>query len=188
MNKKGFTLAEVVITLGIIGVVTAITAPSLTQLMPDKNKAKVLKCYKVITETTTNLIDDPGFYASLSGCRGLGCTSKPFRPIKNEDMSLYTGAMKYPRLLCQMLYNDGCSVGSNQVSFSTPDGINWVVTSGNKITIDVNGSESPNCSYNASSCKKPDRYIFNVSNLGYVTGGDTKTTEFLSDPFKIQKN
>ena len=33
MKKSGFTLAEVLITLGIIGVVAALTAPALVSLM-----------------------------------------------------------------------------------------------------------------------------------------------------------
>lgn len=39
MKKFGFTLAEVLITLGIIGVIAALTLPSLIQ----KNRLKNLK-------------------------------------------------------------------------------------------------------------------------------------------------
>ena len=56
MNKKGFTLAEVLIALAIIGVTAAITAPMLSSLMPDKHKAMVLKYYKTITDINKDLL------------------------------------------------------------------------------------------------------------------------------------
>jgi len=52
MKKNAFTLAEIVVTLGIIGIVTAMTAPSLMNLMPDKSKVEVLKVYKLINDAT----------------------------------------------------------------------------------------------------------------------------------------
>lgn len=42
-KSKGFTLAEVLITLGIIGVVAAITIPTLMQNSQDKEKITALK-------------------------------------------------------------------------------------------------------------------------------------------------
>ena len=41
MKKSGFTLAEVLITLGIIGVVAALTAPAL--VMSSRNEANAAK-------------------------------------------------------------------------------------------------------------------------------------------------
>lgn len=43
MKKSGFTLAEVLITLGIIGFIAAITLPSLTTATTDKQSASALK-------------------------------------------------------------------------------------------------------------------------------------------------
>lgn len=49
--KKGFTLAEVLITLGIIGVVAAITIPGLiTNYKAHKMRARFLKTYSVIQQ------------------------------------------------------------------------------------------------------------------------------------------
>ena len=48
--KKGFTLAELLITMGIIGVIAAILAPAIGNLMPDSNKGKVLKVYNALTK------------------------------------------------------------------------------------------------------------------------------------------
>lgn len=49
--KKGFTLAEVLITLGIIGVVAAITIPGLiTNYKANKMRSQFLKTYSVIQQ------------------------------------------------------------------------------------------------------------------------------------------
>ena len=81
MIKKGFTLAEVVVTLGVVGVVTAITAPSLINLMPDKNKVQVLKVYKLINDANIEFLNDPGFYTSNGTCLGFDCEEPPLRPL-----------------------------------------------------------------------------------------------------------
>ena len=67
MKKFGFTLAEVIVTLGIIGLLAAITAPLLGSLTPDQNKIKVLKAYKIL--------GNPGGYLYYSAMR------KVFNPI-----------------------------------------------------------------------------------------------------------
>jgi len=61
--KKGFTLAEVLITLGIIGVVAAITIPTLTtRAYKNQTATKVHKFYSVMNQTIRASIaenDDP---------------------------------------------------------------------------------------------------------------------------------
>ena len=51
MNKKGFTLAEVLITLGIIGVVAAMTLPTLIQnYRKHEVETKLAKVYSVVNQ------------------------------------------------------------------------------------------------------------------------------------------
>ena len=61
MCKKAFTLAEILITLGIIGVVAAMTLPVLIQ----KYKAKVIltqlkKSYAEIQNVSNSILNDYG--------------------------------------------------------------------------------------------------------------------------------
>lgn len=50
--KKGFTLAEVLITLGIIGIIAAMTLPALVQKQNDiATVSKLKKYYSVLSQT-----------------------------------------------------------------------------------------------------------------------------------------
>ena len=61
MKKKAFTLAETLITLGIIGVVAAITIPGLLQRAEEKVVVnKVLQVYSILTNTYNALLDEYG--------------------------------------------------------------------------------------------------------------------------------
>lgn len=77
--KKGFTLAEVLITLGIIGVVAAITMPTLIQNYQKQvlvNQFK--KTYATLSEGMKRLVAD-------EGCTNLECTS-----LCNSNSSAFT--------------------------------------------------------------------------------------------------
>ena len=60
-NKNGFTLAEVLITLVIIGVIAAMTIPTL---MNNTNKqeyvSKLKKAYSTMAQATNKIIADEG--------------------------------------------------------------------------------------------------------------------------------
>ena len=61
-NKHGFTLAEVLITIGIIGVVAAITIPSLISAYQKRSTESRLKqAYSVLTNALKMSTTDPDF-------------------------------------------------------------------------------------------------------------------------------
>ena len=62
MNKQGFTLAEVLVALGIVGVCAALIAPAIVNIMPDKNKVKVIQYHAAITNATVELLNDDAIY------------------------------------------------------------------------------------------------------------------------------
>lgn len=70
-NKKGFTLAEVLITLGIIGIVAALTIPSLmANYQKTQYVAGLKKAYAEITEALRLMANDHGCADNLE-CVGL---------------------------------------------------------------------------------------------------------------------
>lgn len=61
LKKAAFTLAEVLITLGIIGVVAAITMPSLIQNYQEKaTVTKLKKCYSLVSQAYVSILNDEG--------------------------------------------------------------------------------------------------------------------------------
>ena len=85
MKKLGFTLAEVLVTLGIIGVVSAMTIPALTQNWQKKSYVTQLhKVYNVFQQAFTSMmteanalnIAEAGFYNRSS--EGAGTSEKEF--------------------------------------------------------------------------------------------------------------
>ena len=67
-RKVAFTLAEVLITLGIIGVVVAMTLPTLIQSQQEKEKVvRLKKAYSVINSAIQRAINEDGPISSWSG-------------------------------------------------------------------------------------------------------------------------
>lgn len=61
MNKKGFTLAEILITLGIIGVVAALTIPIMVQnITEEKYKTAAKKTYSTLYQASVQAKEDNG--------------------------------------------------------------------------------------------------------------------------------
>ena len=61
VKKRAFTLAEVLITLGIIGVVAAISIPSLITKINNKGYAEqLIKTYSILQNVTNKIIEEEG--------------------------------------------------------------------------------------------------------------------------------
>ncbi len=186
MKKFGFTLSEILVALGIIGVVSAITVPMLGNLIPDQDKIKVLKCYKTIVDITNEIINDPSLYwtpnsaeAQASGvsvdCTGLECTQKP--NIEAFNSNDYEGKDKFPNLFFGYL---------DHSDYQTKDNIFWQneIEENREyyiVTVDLNGEENgPNAVFSSTE-KKPDRFIFRVNFDGRVMGFDPLTKAYLKN-------
>ena len=84
-RKKAFTLAEVLITLGIIGVVAAISIPTLMQNANEKDTvAKVQKAYNVMSNAYKLAIAE---YGTIDKWGVIGETAPTFSDRHNEDIS-----------------------------------------------------------------------------------------------------
>ena len=192
MKKFGFTLAEVIVTLGIIGLLAAITAPLLGSLTPDQNKIKVLKAYKILSDVTIEILNDPSLYLKNSEGERLNYTEQPTH-LDYLD-SKYKGDNKFSYILASKLeLNAEPSASGNDVTFTTIDGINWVTSpvteSGVNITIDLDepesGEDKTYDEFTEGSKPKPDRFSFEVDLRGNVRGGDSLTKAYLANPNKL---
>jgi len=193
MKKKGFTLAEILIALAIVGSIAAISIPMIHKISPDKDKAIVLKVFKTVNEINNELINNPTNYRFNDGstnCREnngiLNCTQAPL----DGHNSNATGDTKYPRLLAEYLnLSDNISVGAT-TSFTTSDGVDWqlqINKNGNVIerydlTINTNNPQRDNCVYNHTTCKNPRRFTFQIDNNAIITGSDALTRAYIENP------
>lgn len=193
MKRKGFTLAEVLITLGIIGVVAAVAIPVLmSNIQNFEFKTAMKKNYSILSEAYLMIVNDNGgsFY---TGCDSYDhtCLKNLFKSklhyIKECDAGAALGmcgaaresvktlnhaddgsTWAYADVLSGLILKDGSSVlFYNEVSncsvYSAATGYHLC----GWFTIDVNGLKSPNT-------WGKDLYHFWITTTGVVPV-DTKT-------------
>jgi len=134
MKKAAFTLAEVLITLGIIGVVAALTIPSLIANYKDKETiVKLKKVYSVLSQAYQRAVFDNGAPDS-------------WNLVAAGDSQ---GAQNLANTLNQYL-NVGKNCGPNDGCYVTqgPDYAKTLLTDGIPLLIYV---RNPNCAANYGS-------------------------------------
>lgn len=197
MKENGFTLTEVLVTMGIIGIVAAMTFPAVTRIMPDKDKGMVLKAFKTINEVNNDILTNPSLYmyeSSPAGCSShiLRCTARPVDGKHNS--SDFDGDSKYPYLFAESLtLSDNIVSTASNYTFTTIDGIQWNIhlvdnTDINKayysIVINTRNPMRQNCTYNSTSCQNPRQFAFRVNMRGIVSADDSDylTQAYLRNP------
>ncbi|MDD3238110.1 MAG: type II secretion system protein [Candidatus Gastranaerophilales bacterium] len=155
--KKAFTLAEVLITLVIIGVIAALTIPALLQnTQQQEYKTAALKALSTISNATSMAYAKDGVtFDDLMDMTPDERTSEleSMMQVSDRDVSLEFDASK--------------AQGSSDYSlegFSTTDGMLWGIST-QGIWVDVNGSKGPNIAANSQDepqdviFMKPERYV-----------------------------
>lgn len=161
-NKKvAFTLAEVLITLGIIGVVAAMTMPTLINNMNNRQYISGLKkTYSLLTQITTRIIEENGSLKNLCNSNDNNCIrdiyKQHLRYVKECDKGSVADkcfSSDWKRLngydvwglddYSALVLNDGTSV---MFLYNAPecDSPNGTLTICGDIVIDVNGLKGPN--------------------------------------------
>ncbi len=211
MNKNGFTLSEVLITLGIVGVIAAITVPSFIGNRPSENKLKLLKAHSALTSIIADLIDDETLYYvtdPANPCIGLQCNGGDINPVQGARIPGVTNGVnaneKLARIVAsRMSKRGGINCNNNTCTFTTTDGTVWTFaplngTNVSQITIDVNekanDTDNHNTAYsNLTAAQRtaanfvPDRFIFNVDRNGGVTTNDDFARDILNNPSNLSR-
>lgn len=93
-NRKGFTLAEVLITLSIIGVVAALTIPAITaSTNQSRAKTSIKKAVSVLNQALTISIAQDGMSAnSTNSTAGLRTIFQNYLSILSNDANSVTTA------------------------------------------------------------------------------------------------
>lgn len=210
MFKKGFTLQELLITLGIIGIVAAITGPAIVGLAPDKSKTMYMKAYNTLLNETNDIMDDPSLFwpigynqDGIAEETGLYSSVRPQVAPYNDDEHCQ-GTTKFPAILSHRLNLAGePEYGDDSVTFTTIDGIVWTfniveveidtaefpddITAQSlgyeiTLTIDVDGDDKGvNHSFDAEHMQA-DQFVFIIDNNGGVHAADALGMVYLQNP------
>lgn len=148
-KNTAFTLAEVLITLSIIGVVAAMTIPTLITNYRESVWATTLKktystattvCERMLAEENTSRFHETKFAAEMNKTSPNANTVKS---ILNQYFKIKDGTLEsnHP-LLSKPVYTFTTPEGSKLSIGSGCLGLNCI--SGMNIAVDVNGSDAPN--------------------------------------------
>lgn len=163
MKKNGFTLAEVLITLGIIGVISALTLPALlndtqgAQVGPKLGKAVAMfeqANQALLTENNIDSLSDGGFYTTPGDPAGISDYA--------EELSNYLKISRF-RSTYEIEPDDanfGHAAYNDGASWLSKDGVLYIFSCWGRrrenfndspqktmigyVVIDINGSSRPN--------------------------------------------
>ena len=210
MKKLGYTLAELLITLGIIGGISALIIPAIVSSMPDENKTMYLKTYDTLSETIQALASNSQIYPVCDENNNINCVEHPLlnshlplvSPLKDD--ARYSNKVKLCNLLAlgfgvstgntacsTSAYNYADSTFRNSLSFTTTNGMQWRVmqqeydVSNNRANFqtDIYVDINGNKGDNcmySNNCKKPDRFKFMVAANGEVVPADPMGRRYIA--------
>ncbi len=192
MNRRGFSLAELLVSLGIMSVIAALLLPIMTNLRPDKNKTLYLKTYNALASTIKGLAASNEIFPA---CQGDFCFQR--NPLYNSSSGVNDAYPEGNSKLCELLAeqfnasNNTCSdvyqaFNGDNFHFSTQDGEQFFVSTfrtepaieNNQVSyqtdiyFDINGDKLPNKLYGEDGCENPDRFKLIVASDGRINIAD----------------
>ena len=207
MKKFGYTLAEILIAITIIGVMTAVTLPLINNTKPDKTKVMYLKTYDSLVEILNNVTYNSQIFAvstesggktyDISKCPLFDTVARTIDGNNGEILATQDGNDKLCSVVAESFgveYNEECSFNGNfdgmgENSFINDYGIQFkfIVAAINvaqgiyytEIYVDVDGDKGNNCIYDSVTCQRPDRFSFWVSPTGHLIPADEMGQAYL---------
>lgn len=208
MNKKfGFTLAELLIVLGITGVIAALLIGATKTLMPDKTKVMYLKAYDALARDIKDLGSNSTLYPAVYEFNGSRLdtskipfvnNSQPLKPPFSSD-ARYSGDNKLCNVLAYTMHAEGnanCAATAYPAtpSYTTRNGMRWWIVPQRynidvdnhtasyqtDIYVDVNSAkDSPNCMYGDNGCRNPDIFKFLLAADGTLVPADPQGQNYI---------
>lgn len=175
--NKAFTLTELLVALGVIGILCAILLPVIFNLLPNQNTIMAKRAYYLVQTVIADMINDEACYPDLTSATtgkrigfddGFGYTNcRLWGGEENTGTITAEGNAnsKFLTLFTDKIDLDGntSGAGTGTVKFSTKDGMNWAMTNGGygtknsknakaTLVVDVNGDKGePNCGESTSA-------------------------------------
>ena len=194
LKKAAFTLAEVLITLGIIGVVAAMTMPSLIQNYQEKaTVTKLKKCYSLVSQAYVSILNDEGGSDTLQAGDDLEMMEKFGKYLKYQKTC---GRNKgcFPNVTYKSVTGNGYSKWEDD----TTDRSRAILTDGTLIMFNLNALRNNSDNFYAqiyvdiNGFKGPnqlgrDFFYFYISTEKIVPGG-AKVLETIFPDQKFYEN
>ncbi|MBE7710596.1 MAG: type II secretion system protein [Cyanobacteria bacterium SIG31] len=212
--KKGYTLAEVLVALGIVSVIAALTLPLINKYKPDTNKVMYLKAYDSLVEVTQKIVESSNLYnlaLEFGNDRTYNLQKYPLLETETNKVidgtDLGNGPKAFTRVLCST-FNKAASCkditdtftiknGSTitvKPSLDTTSGILSASTSTDStaqifytITLDIDGDEGANIVNNGATDTVPDRFLFMVTANGKVIPTDSYGQAYVASRSNLKK-
>ena len=210
MKRFAYTLSEVLVTLTIIGVTAAMITPAITNIMPDKKKAIVLKKYVEIQNATQQALNDSRYYRQdeenpENKCIGLACTTRADASVipEGEEPINWEEDNKYQFVMQNLLGGTFERYAAPNLFFRTDDGVLYQVsrtvvnaqpnnnggsttTASTRISITLSNDyyDGEPAAFSADN-QNPRTFRFSVDTYGNVTGNDPLTRAYLMNPNKL---
>lgn len=205
--KKGFTLAETLVTLSIVAVVAAIGIPAIHSLRPNQEMLMLKKVYYLTGRTVNELINDEDFYPDDETENKSGFSHVHTIPEARYHGHEYSGDTKFCGLFAARMNlrgADHCEDGITLADtfpagsapgtghFTTADYVVWFLPINDfdrdgaddtrqSIYVDVNGDKPDNCFETDSNCNKPDRFEIQLDRYGRLFVPEGVGRRYLSD-------
>lgn len=197
MSKKikGFTLAEIMITLGIIGIVAAMTIPTLSkEIQQTQLKTAFKKSYSVVSQAWAQVVAEmPNTFTAKGG--GTGCS---FPDGTTGDVNANDGRINYLKDKMKVVNTCSLSKGCWADSFEFSSGIpanrttmaagspyyySWVTSDGMCWTAPWLGSDEANLSVDTNCNQGPNKigqdifsFLLGADGMVYFAIDDMSTT------------
>ncbi len=183
MVKKGFSLPEVLIAIGIIGVLAVILIPMLNKDSPSRNKVIYRKAYNTLAQIVANMINDDVNYPAteFTGTipRGFNYTTQtPAGTVNKFCFHLSNQLNTVGAVTCPAV---DATAGPTTKIFDMPDGSTWFIKLGGNdsapnsqfplpptdeasmyptnITVDIDGP------YRGTNCSADERFSSTYSDF-----------------------
>ena len=199
MKKQGYTLAEALIALTIVGIVSAILLPISTKFAPDTDKITYLKTYDSIVKVIEQAVNNPRIYPTMVNNNNY--QEFPLVNIARAQIGdvVFGDQNVGDNKLCDVLaYGLNGDNNCEQGNFTSPQGVGYSVSTTidnnantyfSVVEFDINGVGNGNdCSYNDVNCPNPDRFQLFVTARGDVIPRDSMGQYYIATRHSYRKN
>ena len=200
-KMRGFTMAEFLISLAIIGALAMILLPVLKNIRPDELEALHKKGQYTMEHIVSDLAYDEDIYpptkitSGLASIFAVNVAGKTYGYGKVDTYTTDKNNIKAKTKFCELFASrvnlaSGSTVNCSEdaKTFTTVEGIDWYLPISNFdgarpyeiIRFDVNGDKEPNCTYDKNTCPKPDTFKYYLTSDGkiYQDSPDSETKYF----------